>query len=109
VPGVAEAAVTGMPDPVSGEAIAVFVVPAAGAPTALAEAVAEAVRRDFGAPFRPRRVACVAALPRTRSQKVMRGVLRALLAGEEAIDTAAMDNPETVAALRAALERVPDA
>jgi acetyl-CoA synthetase len=108
VPGVAEAAVTGMPDPVSGEAIAVFVVPAAGAPATLPDSVAEAVRRDFGAPFRPRRVVCVAALPRTRSQKVMRGVLRALLAGEEAIDTAAMDNPETVAALRAALDPAPD-
>ncbi|MFN3937712.1 MAG: AMP-binding protein [Gemmobacter sp.] len=107
VPGVADVAVTGMADPVTGEALAVFVVPAGGGgeEPAVAEAVREAVGQDFGAPFRPRRVVTVEALPRTRSQKVMRGVLRDLLAGVTEIDTAAMDNPESVALVRAALDR----
>jgi acetyl-CoA synthetase len=105
VQGVADVAVTGMPDAVSGMALAIFVVPAADAPDDLRAAVSRAVARDFGPAFRPRRVVAVEALPRTRSQKVMRGVLRDLLAGAGGIDTSAMDNPAALDAIRTALDR----
>jgi acetyl-CoA synthetase len=105
LPEVAETAVTGVPDAVSGEAIAVFVVlrDAGVAEDVAIDAVSEAVRRDFGAAFRPRRVVIVNALPRTRSQKVMRGVLRELAAGSSHIDSVAMDNPECLSQIRSAL------
>ena len=104
---VAEAAACGIADPVKGQAVALAVVPAADEPpgAALADALGAAVVAGLGAPFRPARVVFVDALPKTRSQKVMRRVVRAVLEGRDPGDLAALVNPEAVEALRAALAR----
>jgi acetyl-CoA synthetase len=102
---VAEAAACGVADPVKGQAVAVAAVPAAGeAPgESLAAALADAVVAGLGTPFRPARVVFVAELPKTRSQKVMRRVVRAVFEGRDPGDLAALVNPDAVEALRAAV------
>ncbi len=98
---VAEAAACGIADPIKGQAVALAVVPAAGeqAGDALAAALAEAVVAGLGTPFRPARVVFVDDLPKTRSQKVMRRVVRAVFEGRDPGDLAALVNPDAVTAL----------
>ncbi len=98
---VAEAAACGIADPVKGQAVALAVVPAAGVvpDTALADVLSGAVVAGLGTPFRPARVVFVDELPKTRSQKVMRRVVRAVFEGRDPGDLAALVNPEAVAAL----------
>ncbi|WP_454914782.1 AMP-binding protein [Xanthobacter sediminis] len=99
---VKDAAAVAVPDPVKGSAVVCAVIPAAEVPAdaALAELLARAVTRGLGAPFRPQRVLFVSDLPRTRNLKVMRRVIRAVLAGTSPGDLAALVNPQTVEELR---------
>ena len=103
---VAEAAACGIADPVKGQAVALAVVPAAGETpdAALAEALAEAVVAGLGTPFRPARVVFVDELPKTRSQKVMRRVVRAVFEGRDPGDLASLVNPDAVTALTAKID-----
>jgi len=56
--------------------------------------------RGLGAPFRPSRLIFVSDLPRTRNMKIMRRVIRAVCAGEDAGDLSSLLNPEVVSELR---------
>jgi len=96
--GVVESAVSSTPDDIKGEALAVFYV--GSSEQDLTRAIADAVAGVFGPAFKPKWVLRVSELPRTRSQKVMRGVLRRLAEGSSTIDTSAMENPECVEHLR---------
>jgi acetyl-CoA synthetase len=58
--------------------------------------VAAAVAARLGRAFRPKRVVFVADLPKTRSMKVIRRVVRATLAGQPPDDLSSLVNPETV-------------
>ena len=60
------------------------------------------VATRFGAPYRPRRVLLVSALPKTRNEKIMRRVVRAVISGGELGDLASLVNPEAIDELRAA-------
>jgi acetyl-CoA synthetase len=59
-------------------------------------ALADAAAAALGRAFRPKRVVFVADLPKTRSMKVMRRVVRATLAGQPPGDLSSLVNPETV-------------
>jgi len=96
---VAEAAVIGVPDEVKGQAV-VCVCVAGDAGDALAAELAEAVVRELGAPFRPRRVVFVADLPKTRNMKIMRRVVRSACTGQPPGDLSSLVNPESVAELQ---------
>ena len=61
-----------------------------------AEALAEAVAARLRRAFRPKRVVFVADLPKTRSIRAMRRVVRATLAGQPPGDFSSLVNPETV-------------
>ncbi len=78
-PAVAEAGVIGKPDPLKGEAIKAFVTLKIGQEpsTELKAQLVEHVRRELGAIATPSEVEFVAMLPKTRSGKIMRRVLRA--------------------------------
>jgi len=102
-PAVVEAAAVGIPHPVKGEAIAVFCVLArdvADSPAVRAE-IGAAVARELGKALKPELVVAVPALPKTRSGKVMRRVIRAAFLGLDPGDISALDDPASVAAIRA--------
>ena len=91
-PGVAEAAVIGVPDDVKGEAIVGYAVPKPGAsldPAAICATVAEVM----GAVFRPREILIVPELPKTQSGKIVRRLIRQKYLGEPLGDLSTVANP----------------
>ncbi len=92
------AAAVGIPDEVKGEVIALFVVPAPGVePTeALTAALKQASDAALGKAFRPAVVQWVDDLPKTRSQKIMRRVVKAIALGEDPGDLTSLENPESL-------------
>jgi len=100
---VAEAAVVGVPDPVKGQAVICACVPAKGenAGPELAEALSKAVVEGHGSSFRPKEVVFVSDLPKTRTMKVMRRLVRSSYLGQPTGDTSSLVNPEVVEELKA--------
>ena len=92
------AAAIGVPDPVKGEVVALYLVPAPGvdATDELTTKVIYEVVASLGKAFRPARVQWVADLPRTRSQKIMRRVVKAVALGDDPGDLTTMENPESL-------------
>jgi acetyl-CoA synthetase len=101
-PAVAEAAAVGVPDAVKGEAVWAFWVPAGGDEDVSGE-LAELVAAELGRPFKPSRVVRVAALPKTRSAKILRRAVRAVAIGEDPGDLSSAENPQALEEIRAAL------
>ena len=85
-PKVAEAAVVGRPDDLKGQAIVAFVTPRMGVPAddALAKELREHVVAQIGALARPEELRFAEALPKTRSGKIMRRLLREVASGSKA-------------------------
>jgi acetyl-CoA synthetase len=84
-PKVAEAAVVGRPDDLKGQAIVAFVTPRAGisAGEALATELRAHVVEQIGALARPEEIRFADALPKTRSGKIMRRLLREVASGSQ--------------------------
>ena len=97
------AAAVGVPDQVKGEAIALFVVAAPGVEPddALTARVEAATEVALGKAFRPKTVHWVGDLPRTRSQKIMRRVVKAVALGDDPGDLTSLENPESLDGIRA--------
>ena len=98
-PLVAEAAVVGRPDDMTGEAICVFVVLKGGRPTGdeakkIATELRNWVGKEIGPIAKPKDVRFGDNLPKTRSGKIMRRLLRVIAKGEEVTqDTSTLENP----------------
>ncbi|MEX1041969.1 MAG: acetate--CoA ligase [Pirellulaceae bacterium] len=101
-PGVAEAAAVGFPHDLKGEAIAVFVTVKTAEPNeALRKELKQHVRREIGALAVPDVIRFAASLPKTRSGKIMRRLLRDIAAGKEvAQDTTTLEDFSVLAKLR---------
>jgi acetyl-CoA synthetase len=100
---VAEAAVVGRPDDLKGQALVAFVTPLGGleAGEALRKELKEHVVREIGALARPDDVRFTEALPKTRSGKIMRRLLRDIAAGKETVgDTTTIEDYSVLAKLR---------
>jgi acetyl-CoA synthetase len=95
------AAAIGVPDEVKGESIALYLVPAPGITPdeALTRQVSAACVAGLGKAFRPRSVHWVDDLPRTRSQKIMRRVVKAMALGTDPGDLTSLENPESLEGL----------
>jgi acetyl-CoA synthetase len=101
-PKVAEAAAVGRPDEIKGEAVAVFVTLKTGEPNeALREELRRHVRKEIGALAQPDDIRFTNALPKTRSGKIMRRLLRDIAAGKETVgDTTTLEDYSVLAKLR---------
>jgi acetyl-CoA synthetase len=100
-PAVAESGVIGVPHEVKGEAIVCFVVLRPGhAPTEpLRKELAERVASQMGKALKPEKVLFTRDLPKTRSAKIMRRVIRATYLGKPAGDVSSLENPDAVKAV----------
>ncbi len=102
-PAVAEAAVVGRPDEIKGQAIVAFVTLEAGhKPTEeLKLELRDHVAKEIGAFARPEEIRFTDALPKTRSGKIMRRLLRDIAAGKETVgDTTTLEDLSVLARLR---------
>ncbi|MGK0618344.1 acetate--CoA ligase [Meiothermus cerbereus] len=102
-PAVAEAAVVGRPDPIKGEGIVAFVTLKTGqTPSAeLAQELKAHVVKAIGAIARPDEIRLTDALPKTRSGKIMRRLLRQVASGEEIKgDTSTLEDRAVVERLK---------
>jgi len=105
-PQVAEAAVVGRADELKGQAISAFVtVKESAQPTeALRTELREHVAKKIGALARPDDILFAADLPKTRSGKIMRRLLRDIAEGRALGDTTTLADPAVVAMLKAEYE-----
>ncbi|SAL49722.1 acetyl-CoA synthetase [Caballeronia terrestris] len=98
-PLVAEAAVVGRPDETTGEAVVAFVVlkqarPEGDASTKIANELRAWVAKEIGPIAKPKDIRFGENLPKTRSGKIMRRLLRSLAKGEEITqDVSTLENP----------------
>ena len=96
---VAEAAVVGRPDDVTGEAVCAFVVlkrsrPNADEAKAIAKELRDWVAKEIGPIAKPKDIRFGENLPKTRSGKIMRRLLRSIAKGEAVTqDTSTLENP----------------
>jgi acetyl-CoA synthetase len=105
-PGVAEAAVVGKSHEIKGQAIAAFVTLKEGqhGTKQLVDELKEHVVKKIGAIARPDDVLFSADLPKTRSGKIMRRLLRDIAEGKALGDTTTLADPAVVAKLKANYE-----
>jgi len=99
---VAEAAVVGVPDEIKGMAIAAFVTVKLGVEPsrALETALKEHVVKKIGAIARPQTIIFSGDLPKTRSGKIMRRLLRDIAEGRVLGDTTTLADASVVEGLR---------
>jgi acetyl-CoA synthetase len=100
-PAVAEAGVIGVPHEVKGESVVCFVVLRPGnAPTEpLRVELSERVAQAMGKALKPEKILFTRDLPKTRSAKIMRRVIRATYLGKPAGDVSSLENPDAVKAV----------
>ncbi len=100
---VAEAAVVGAEDPLSGQAIHGFVILIGGVEESpeLIEAIRQHVSKKLGAIARPKSVVAVADLPKTRSGKIMRRLLRDMAEGRALGDVTTLADAGVMDTIRA--------
>jgi len=105
-PKVAEAAVVGRLHEIKGQAVAAFVTLKEGvvASQALIEELKEHVAKKIGPIARPDQILFAADLPKTRSGKIMRRLLRDIADGKALGDTTTLADPNVVARLKGEYE-----
>ncbi|UOQ55902.1 acetate--CoA ligase [Leucobacter allii] len=101
-PAVGEAGVTGVAHPVTGQAVAAFVVDGA-AGVADHDELRARVARDIGPIAKPAIIVRVPELPKTRSGKILRRLLAQLWQGDTLGDTTSLQNPWAVDGVRDAV------
>jgi len=107
-PAVAEAAVVGCPHEIKGQGVAAFVTLKEGrvANTALVDELKEHVVKKIGAIARPDQILFAADLPKTRSGKIMRRLLRDIAEGKALGDTTTLADPNVVRRLKDEYESI---
>lgn len=106
-PGVAEAAVVAIPDETTGQAIAAYVTmkddyDGSGDKDALTKELVVTVRKNIGPFATPKRILIANDLPKTRSGKIMRRILRKIASneGDQLGDLSSLANPNIVEELK---------
>jgi len=98
VPFIAEAAVIGVPDPVKGESIVIFAILKEGysPDEKLKDEIVKALRKQIGPIATPKSIHFVERLPKTRSGKIMRRVLKAIVTGGKIGDVTTLEDEASV-------------
>jgi acetyl-CoA synthetase len=101
-PAVAEAAAVGRPDEIKGQGIAVFVTLKDHSPSdKMRDELKKHVRHEIGALAVPDDIRFTTSLPKTRSGKIMRRLLRDIAAGKDSVqDTSTLEDFSVLAKLR---------
>ncbi len=104
-PAVAESAAVGVPDNVKGEVIVCFVTlrPGQEPSKALRDDLGNRVAVALGKSFAPRDVLIVAELPKTRSGKIVRRLIRSIAIGQDMGDCSSIENMGALDAIRQAM------
>ncbi|HLE54121.1 MAG TPA: acetate--CoA ligase [Thermoplasmata archaeon] len=107
-PKVAEAAVVGKPDPLKGQVLVAYVVLRSNETRSevLKDELKKHVRKEIGPIAAPEKIYITDKLPKTRSGKIMRRVIRALVSGQEIGDTTTLEDPGAVEEVRKWLAEV---
>ena len=107
-PAVVEAAVTGVPDELRGEVASAFVVlnknfePS----DALKKELMDHVRKEMGAIIVMKDIGFIHMLPKTRSGKIMRRVIKALLTNKELGDLSTIEEEASVDEIKEAIQKI---
>jgi acetyl-CoA synthetase len=101
-PSVAEAAVIGISDELKGQALAAFVTPRSGVQTSdqLVRDLRQQVTKEIGPIARPDKIFFTAELPKTRSAKIMRRLLRDIAEGRVIGDTTTLTDPSVLSDIK---------
>jgi acetyl-CoA synthetase len=92
-----ESAVVGVPDEIKGEVPVIFAIyKGKKEKEEIKKEILEIIRKRIGPIAPPKEIYLVEDLPRTRSGKIVRKILRELMLGEEIKDLSALANPESV-------------
>ncbi len=103
---VAEAGVFGKPHQVKGESIVAFVVLKSDANVdSPAEALKKGVRDNFGSLMTPDEIHIVKSLPKTRSGKIMRRIIKAVYLDQISGDVSTLESEASVTEIREAIEK----
>ena len=102
---VAENAAIGVSDPIKGEAIAIFLVLKQGyvMKQSLHDEIVQLIRATIGSFAAPRDIYCVEKLPKTRSGKIMRRLLKSLIEGREIGDISTLEDGISIQEVQQAL------
>jgi len=103
---ISEAAVCGIADPVKGEAIVAFLVPKQGVEISqsLRKDVIDTIRKQIGAIATPQQLYFVTKLPKTRSGKIMRRLLKAIASNEKIGDISTLEDGSAISEIQSAFE-----
>jgi acetyl-CoA synthetase len=101
-PKVSEAAAVGVPDELKGESCVCFVVlkPDVEPSETLRTELKSALANSLGKAMAPKEVRFTKMLPKTRSAKILRGIIKKIFLGQTPSDTAAVENHEALDAIR---------
>jgi acetyl-CoA synthetase len=105
---VAESAVCGIPDDVKGEVIVAFVVLKQGIIDSkiLEKEISDKIRNDIGAIATPKQIYFVSKLPKTRSGKIMRRLLKAIAKNEKIGDVSTLEDGAAVTEVQNAFNKI---
>lgn len=104
-PRVAEAAAVGLPDDLKGEACLLFAVlkPGHQPSEPLRAELLATVTRALGKALAPRTIRFTTTLPKTRSAKILRGLIRQVALGHTPSDLSSVENPDALRAIAEAI------
>jgi acetyl-CoA synthetase len=105
-PSVAEAAVVGAPDPTTGQAIIAYVTLRGGADASI-EDLRSHVASEIGAIAKPKTIYLTPDLPKTRSGKIMRRLLRDIAEGHNLGDTTTLADASVVSEIQRRAQQAP--
>ncbi|TSC75570.1 MAG: acetyl-CoA synthetase [Parcubacteria group bacterium Gr01-1014_30] len=103
-PNITESAVIGVSDEIKGEVPVAFIVPKENSQN-LAQEVLAQIKKEIGPIALPKQVFVVDDLPKTRSGKIMRRILKKIISREDLGDLSTLANPESVEKIKLVVQK----